>query len=270
MRVAIISDIHGNLAAFEAVLDHIATQQVDQVVINGDIINTGPDSLACLELAYRTGYPMLAGNHERYIHDFDQPSRALDWTGDIWRPSLWTAEQLGAERRAALHDLPTSLQVDADLLIVHASLRHDQDSVFAATPNRELNAMFPGDPPRTIVRSHNHMPQFRPWGLRMIVTTGAVGQPLDGNPWAKYALAERHADGWQIKHRVVPYDIEATVRRFRESGYLEWAAPVSRLYLREMAIGTHHIVPFIRLLTHWREHDPALSTSEAVRRFLDI
>lgn len=270
MRIAIISDIHGNLPAFEAVLEHIATQRVDQVVINGDILNTGPDSLACLELAYSTGYPIVAGNHERYIRDFDLPERPAEWSSDIWRPSLWTVEQLGPERRAALHGLPLSLRVDDDLLIVHASLRHDQDSVFAATPGRELAAMFPGQPPRTIVRSHNHIPQFKPWGERMIVTTGAVGQSLDGNPWAKYALAERGPAGWQVKHRVVPYDVEATVRRFRESGYLEWAAPVSRLYLREMALGTHHIVPFVRLLALWREADPDLSTAAAVSRFLEL
>ncbi len=270
MRVAIISDIHGNLPAFEAVLDHIATQSVDQVVINGDIINTGPDSLGCLELAYRSGHQLIAGNHERYVRDFDQPERAAEWSGDIWRPSLWTVEQLGSERRAALHDLATSVQVDADLLIVHASLRHDQDSIFATTPNRDLAQMFPGAPPRTIVRSHNHIPQFRPWGERMIVTTGAVGQSLDGNPWAKYVLAERRAAGWEIKHRVVPYDVEATARRFHETGYLEWAGPVARLYLREMVTGSHQIVPFIRMLSLWREADPTLSTAQALQRFLDV
>lgn len=270
MRIAIISDIHGNLPAFEAVLDHIATQAVDQVVINGDIINTGPDSLACLELAYRTGYPLVAGNHERYIRDFDRPDRPTEWDSDIWKPSLWSVQQLGTERRAALHALPASLQVDADLVIVHASLRHDQDSVFATTSRHELAQMFPGDPPRTIVRSHNHIPQFRPWGERMIVTTGAVGQSLDGNPWAKYALAERRTNGWVVNHCLVPYDVEATVRRFHESGYLEWAAPVSRLYLREMLTGTHQIVPFIRLFTAWHTADPTLSTVQAIQRFLNF
>lgn len=268
MRVAVISDIHGNLPAFEAVLEDLAARQVDQVIINGDVINTGPDSAACLDLAWRLGHPFVGGNHERYIRDFDRPDRPEEWSGDIWRPSLWTAEQLGPERRRALAGLPLAHQVDDELVVVHASLRHDQDSVFAYTPGRELALMFPGDPPPTIIRSHNHIPQFRPWGRRVIVTTGAVGQALDGNPWAKYAIAERGRDGWEVRHRIVQYDVQAAARRFRDSGYLEWAAPASHLYLREVVTGTHQIVPFVRMLALWRAEEPALATDEALRRFL--
>lgn len=269
MRIAIISDIHGNLQAFEAVLDDIAKQTFDQVVINGDIINTCPDSLACLELAYATGFVIVAGNHERYIRDFDAPERAPEWESPLWRPSLWTAEQLGPEQRARLHTLPNSYALD-DLLITHASLRHDQDSLFSWTPGRDVAAMFPGDIPPTIIRSHNHIPQFRPWNGRLIVSTGAVGQPLDGNPWAKYAVAERRADGWVVKHRMIPYDVDAAIRRFADSGYLEWAAPMARLYMREVLLGTHHIVPFVRLYERWRGVEPELDAAEALRRFFEL
>ena len=269
MRLAVISDIHGNLAAFEAVLEDITQQRVDQVVINGDIINTGPDSLACLELAYNTGFALVAGNHERYIRDFDAPDRPEEWQSDLWRPSLWTAQQLGVERRAALHKLAWSYERE-DVLIVHASVRHDQDSLFGWTHEDELAAMFPGDLPSLIIRSHNHIPQFRPWGQRLIVSSGAVGQSLDGSPWAKYVIAEQRNNKWLVEHRTVAYDIEATVQRFQQSGYLEWAAPMSRLYLREVMFGTHHIVPFVRMWSLWREHEPTLSIDQAVERFLAI
>ncbi len=270
MRVAVISDIHGNLAAFEAVLADIEARHIDLVVINGDIINTGPDSLACLELAYQTGFPIVGGNHERYIRDFDRPDRPEEWGSELWKPSLWTVNQLGPERRQQLHHLAPAYEIADELLIVHASTRHDQDSLFGWTPERELHHMFPDDPPNLIIRSHNHIPQYRPWGDRLIVTTGAVGQPLDGSPWAKYTLAERTSSGWSVRHKTVPYDIDATIRRFSQSGYLEWAAPISRLYMREVLLGTHHIVPFVRLWSAWRSDEPLLSAETAVQRFLEL
>lgn len=268
MRIAILSDIHSNLAAFEAVLADLQGQAVDHVVINGDVINGGPDPRECLDLARATGYTLLAGNHERYIRDYDLPVRPPEWASDLWKPSLWTVNQFSQAERAALHNLATTYHTD-DLLVVHASPRHDQDSVFAITPQRELAAMFV-DTPQTIIRSHNHIPQFRPWDGRMIVTTGAVGQPLDGNPWAKYAIAERKPQGWRVKHRVVMYDIETTVKRFHSSGYYEAAYPMSRLYLREVQLGTHHVVPFLRLHQQWLKADPQLSSEQAVKRFLEL
>lgn len=269
MRIAIISDIHSNLAAFEAVLDHIQTQHVDRVIINGDVINAGPDAVACLELAYRTGHLFVAGNHERYIRDFDKPNRPPEWDSDDWKPSLWTVQQLGLERRKQLHDLAWSFEHEG-LLVVHASLRHDQDSIFAPTPMREIAGMFHETAAQTIVRSHNHIPQYRPWHERMIVTTGAVGQPLDGNPWAKYAIAEQHEHGWFVKHRVVPYDTEATRRSFHASGFYDFAYPMSRLYLREVMVGTHHVVPFLRFLHEWRNEDPTITSAQAMQRFMEI
>lgn len=270
MRLAIISDIHSNLAAFEAVLEDVARRKVDQVVINGDIINGGPDPVACLELAYRTGFPIVAGNHERYIRDFDAPDRPPEWGGDLWKPSRWTADQLGSERRAALHGLPNRFTIDSEVLVVHASVRADKDSVFSWTDERELPLMFPAEPPALIIRSHNHIPQFRPWGQRLIVTSGAVGQPLDGNPLAKYVLARRSSSGWQVRHQLVEYDVAHTLRRFHDSGLLEFARPLAQLYAREVQLGTHHMVPFLRLLAGWQLAEPELDATTAVRRFMHV
>ncbi|HQC65046.1 MAG TPA: metallophosphoesterase, partial [Anaerolineaceae bacterium] len=67
MRVAVLSDVHGNLAAFEAALADARAQSPDQIILAGDYINGGPDSQACLHLALNSGLVALRGNHERYV-----------------------------------------------------------------------------------------------------------------------------------------------------------------------------------------------------------
>jgi hypothetical protein len=88
------------------------------------------------------------------------------------------------------------------------------------------------------------------------VSVGAAGLALSGRPEAQWALLSRHRDGWRVRHASEPYDVAATLRRFDESGYLEVAGPIGRLYRREMATGTHQLVPFLRFEQAWRAEHP--------------
>ena len=73
MRLAVLTDIHGNLAALNAVLEHISTQNVDQIVVAGDTVNVLPDSSACWDLVMSLDCTVLRGNHERYLFDYGTP-----------------------------------------------------------------------------------------------------------------------------------------------------------------------------------------------------
>src|SRR6266545_5340154 len=154
MRIAVLADIHGNLAAFEAALDHVTRQRVDQVVIAGDIVVGSPDSAACWRLAQGLGCPILRGNHERYVAHYGTPSAAPEWSTERFAPVQWAAPLADDERRA-IAQLPLRLSLPdlPDLLIVHASLRSDHDGVMAYTSDEQLAAMFPGVRERVIVRA---------------------------------------------------------------------------------------------------------------------
>jgi hypothetical protein len=126
--------------------------------------------------------------------------------------------------------------------------------------------MFAGVSERTIIRAHNHTCQVRLWGDRQIVTTGSVGLPLDGNPTAQYLILERDGRGWQFEHQSVPYDMDAALRRFDETGYMADVGPMAHLFRREVATAAHHMVPFLRAYARWHRED--LSLARAVERFL--
>lgn len=275
MRIALIADIHGNLAALEAVLAEIGTLQPDRLIVAGDVVDGGPDTGACWRRVKALGVPVIRGNHERYIFDYGTPRADPAWSSPQFAPLRVARAELSAAEIAELAALPTLWRDPdhPDLLVVHASLRSDNDSIFPYTPDAQIDPMFEGMNPavRLIVRGHNHACSTREWAGRRIVTTGSTGLPQDGNPAAQFLLLEKRADGvWHARHRAVRYDVGATLRRFRESGYLDKAGPLGRLFYREMETGTHQVVPFLRFYGASRARGAQWTLEETLRRFYDV
>lgn len=279
MRLAILADIHGNLPALEAALAEIETSRPDVVIVAGDVVDGGPDSGACWRRVKTLGGVVLRGNHERYLFDYGTPRADPAWSSPQFAPLRLARSELTEDELAELAALPTSwaLPEFPDLLVVHASLRCDNDSIFPYTPDTQIDPMFEGIDPavRVIVRGHNHFCSTREWRGRRIVTTGSIGLPQDGNPAAQFLVLEhdpgaRGESAWRVRHRAVRYDIGATLRRFRESGYLERAGPLGRLFYREMETGTHQVVPFLRFYGAARGRGVQWTLEETLERFFEV
>ncbi|RIK42725.1 MAG: metallophosphoesterase [Chloroflexi bacterium] len=271
MRIAVLSDIHGNLPAFEAALAHVRRQGVDRLVIAGDLINGAPDSRACWDLAQTLDCVILRGNHERYVYDFDSPTAPPLWHSERFAPVRWTVAQFSAEERRLLAGLPLTYRLPdtPNLLITHASPQRDNDSVQPYTPEEILAQFFAEVEERMIVRGHDHWSMVRLWDGRTVVTAGSVGMTLDEHPTARYVLLEHKGKDWHFCHHAVPYDVDAVVERFHSSGYLDEAGPMARLLLREIATASPHIVPFLRLYERW-EQQGAISLAAAVERYFRV
>jgi predicted phosphodiesterase len=269
MRLAILCDIHGSLPAFEAALEHAARQQVDQLIIAGDVVTGAPDSAACWQRARGLGCPILRGNQERYLFHFRDPEAPALWRTDQFAPVHWALAQFGPDQLQEMGRLPLTLRLPEapGLLLVHASARNDHDSIHPYTSEEQLAPMFAGEAAELIVRGHNHVPFVRQWAGGLIATAGSVGMPLDGNPTAQYLLLEHRQSGWFIAHQSVPYDHQAALRRFDVTGYLEATGPMGRLFFREVATAAHLVVPFLRAYHRWNQETP-LSLDQAVDRFL--
>lgn len=268
MRIGILADIHGNLPAFEATIEHLRHQRVDQIIIAGDVVIGSPDSAACWQLAQELGCPIIRGNHERYISHHGTNEGSSHWDDQQFAPLRWAAEQFEPTTREEIARLPLYLRLpDApDLLIVHASLRADRDTVYAHTPDEEVAAMFPGVTERVIVRAHNHFAQTRLWRGHSIVTAGSVGLSLDCEPTAKYMIMERKNGEWRWHHYAVEYDLDAALRRFHETGYLDATGPIGRLYMREVATASYQIVPFLKAYQRWNKTN-SITLEDAFQRW---
>ncbi len=269
MKIAVMADIHGNLPAFEAALADYKRQSADLLVIAGDVVNGAPDSAECWKLADSLGVPIIRGNHERYVGLYGTEGAPAEWSSDRFGPVKWSSAQFSQAEKQRLAGLPLDLKLPEypELFFCHSSVRSDSDAIAPYTAEAELDAMFPGVTAPLIIRGHNHAPAIRFWRNRRIITTGSVGLTFDGIPTAQYVLLTHSGGGWSSEHRSVEYDIEAALARFHETGYLTDGGPMARLFYREVATASFHIVPFLRAYRRWSAEED-ITLEAAVDRFL--
>ena len=228
MRYAILADIHGNLAAFKAVLQDIEERGgAEQLWCLGDIVGYGPDPAECIALLCQYNHLCVAGNH-----DWAAIGRVdiSDFNPDAAEACRWTARQLSSEDVRYLENLPLTLSRD-DFTIVHGSPREPIWEYVISTESAGANFQF--FETRFCLIGHSHLPvvfenvgqrcvlmglpaELKLGENRLIINPGGVGQPRDGDPRAAYAIYD--AGAATIYHYRITYDIEATQQRMVEHG----------------------------------------------------
>lgn len=269
VRIAVLSDVHGNLPAFEAALARVRELAPDVIVFGGDIVVGSPDSRACWDLAMSYHAPFVRGNHERYVTQRDLPNPPAELDLERFGPVRWAANQFTRAERDQMAALPLTYRHPdlPDILFCHGSPRSDNDIMVAHTPESNLATMLEGIEETIIIRGHTHVAQTRVWQGKMIVTSGSVGLPLDHFRTAQFLLLERRKGVWETLHEGVPYDVDQAVKRFYDSGYLDIAGPAARLFLREVVTASYHWVPFMKAYSKWSP-DGAMPMNVAIERFL--
>ena len=204
-RVCVLSDVHGNVYALEAVLRDVRGLGCDALVVAGDLAAHGPAPAETVDLLAGLDALIIRGNTDRYLAEGEGSSpRGRD-------PALaaslrWTRELLGEERLRFLGRLPTSASVDG-CLVVHASPGDDERGIWPDTPDEEVQAhSWQG----TLLCGHTHHPFHRDVPGGQVVNAGSVGWPLDGDRRPSYAVLERGPGGhelpWRVSLRRVDYD----------------------------------------------------------------
>jgi diadenosine tetraphosphatase ApaH/serine/threonine PP2A family protein phosphatase len=227
--IAIISDIHGNLEALEAVLDDIYAKNITDIICLGDIIGYGPNPLECVDLSYNFNKVIL-GNHEEAILfgavGFNPKAKlAIDWTRDQLNRQIDDKDMM-RKRWNFLGEMQTSID-EGDLLWVHGSPREPTREYLFQTDVRDDVKMRKNfeHVKRISFCGHTHSPGiFTPSGFKSpsdvfnvyligeekaIINIGSVGQPRDGDVRACYVTF----DGKSIVFRRVDYDVDKTVEK---------------------------------------------------------
>ncbi|MBN1287981.1 MAG: metallophosphoesterase family protein [Anaerolineae bacterium] len=269
-RLAILADIHGNLAALEAVLDDAAAHDIDYMIAAGDIVNWGPSSAAVLERLARVGCAMLRGNNEYYLLDYNTPRAPDKWNGYVMLP--WLHAQLNGAwhwRIAAWPDQVSLRYPDAPpVRIEHGWPGNPWYSIFPQTPDAEIEEKLAaaGVEETTFICAHTHLPLDRRVGRWHILNPGSVGLPLDGIPGiATYMLVEGTPDGWEPAWRRAPFDIEKTLAALAQSGLVEACGLEGELVIEEFQTARLRLSVF----HEWRRrtHPDAPLSPELVEQF---
>jgi putative phosphoesterase len=221
-RFAVVSDVHGNLTALEAVVADLRRRGIDRVVHAGDLAFAGAQPAEVVDRIRELGWPGIVGNTDEMLWrpelQAEQEARAPKLR-EMLRVffeeyAAATAERLADERIAWLRELPAELRVD-DVVLVHASPGDLWRAPMADASDDDLAEVYGGSSAPVAVYGHIHVPFVRSIGALTVANSGAVGSPFDGDPRASYLLVE---DGVPPVVRV-SYDVEHEAAVLRALGY---------------------------------------------------
>ncbi|MDF2631069.1 MAG: phosphodiesterase [Symbiobacteriaceae bacterium] len=222
MRLAVISDMHGNGIAFEAVITDLKRQSPDAVLCLGDVTMRGPQPAECVAMLRALG-PMavVKGNQEHLLTRFPWPGyNAAVPLHELHRRAVeYDRARLSAADQVWLGALPESLTltfagVQAELH--HAAPGDMHRSLFPWASVDELSALRTDGATRLILVGHIHQPFVRQAHGVQIVNAGSVGYPFDGDPRASYAIIDIDGNSLGAQIRRVPYDIESAIADARD------------------------------------------------------
>ena len=219
MRVAIISDIHGNQLAFEAVLRDLAEQTgIDQTVIAGDLCLNGPRPRQALEMVQELRCPVIQGNVDAEIVN-GAPDKGAKKRTTV----SWTREEIGQAGIDYLADLPFSQRIagpEDDLLIVHANPLNLDEAIFPNAPDGDLERLLGGldEDVGALAFGHLHIAYTRRWRHLLLADVASCGLPRDEDLRAAYGILTSQDGAWQAEIRRVPYDVETMVKQIKTCG----------------------------------------------------
>jgi putative phosphoesterase len=233
LRVAVISDIHGNLTALRAVLPAVK-DEADKVVCLGDVAATGPQPHETINLLRDLGYPCVMGNTDESIlrnepDDFGSMKAPEVELRRMQALDRWTRSQITSSDRKFLSTFKPTVTLRRrtfSLLCYHGSPRSNTEGILPTTPKEDLSEAFAGHTATIFAGGHTHAQMVRRWRNATIINPGSVGLPFESdaagrtrNPaWAEYAIVTFEGHELKLELRRVRYNLSTLTRAVRSSG----------------------------------------------------
>ncbi len=218
MRIAVLSDIHGNLVALDACLADLKAQGgADAIVAAGDLCLDGPKPKKVLQRLEEIGAQMIRGNTDRFLADPGEESFE-----PLEREQLeWTRRDLGEKYVQSLAELPFAIRIGDDgneLLVVHANPSNDHEHLWPDADEATLQRLIGDDRAMAIAFGHLHLPYVRVWRAKLLANVASAGLPKDGDARACYAIFTERPGGWEVKHRRVDFDVKKVATQLATCG----------------------------------------------------
>jgi len=274
MKIAVISDIHGNVPALEAVLEDIQRWQPDKLVVNGDVINRGPCSLKVLEMLHSCSEDKIyiKGNHEDFvIFTKENPVLEHEYNYHLRCFAQWTAEQVGQNWLDTIaswrdnYDISTS-RLEHTIHITHGSRMGNRDGIHVKLSEEELKnkQVHHSD---VFISSHTHLPMTKYLDQTLVMNSGSVGQPLDGDERSAYARLYLENEVLVGEIARVKYDKEQAEKDFYDSGFMEHGGPICKLIFLEHKYNKRFVGPFMNRFLDGI-NSKAISVVDAVEEYI--
>ncbi len=240
MRIALIADIHGNLVAFNTILDDIAHEGVDRIVCLGDVAAFGPQPEEVVARLREIGCPVVMGDADTTLLTPEAPA-ADELFRHLQEIDTWALARLSPTDRAYIAAFQSTLSIpldgdhgDASLLCYHGSPLSFKDPIRSTTSDDELARMLAGFDAHIYAGGHTHIQLLRRYGTALVLNPGSVGLAYDRTPapgvsvrnppWGEYGILSVAGSSLSVDLRRVPFDVAAFKRaaREKEMPYAEW------------------------------------------------
>jgi predicted phosphodiesterase len=231
MRVAFVSDVHGNLPALEGVLAELARRgPFDTTVGGGDYVFGGAYPGECLAEIRRSGWPCVRGNTDEWVVEAatngSVPAQGYEpeqaHTAALRAVDAWAADRLDDDDIAFLESLPLDWRATGPsgqtLAFVHATPWSTHPVVMPDADEATAQRMLDAAGTDVLLYGHIHIAYVRRVGAHTLACVGSVGMPFDGDPRSCFLIATDEGGGWQLEHVRVPYDRDAYVATLLASG----------------------------------------------------
>jgi putative phosphoesterase len=224
-RVAVITDIHGNLPALRAALGRIDELGIEEIYCGGDLVGYGPHPNEVCALIQERAIPTIYGNYDYAIaRDLEDCGCAYVTPHDreLGQQSVaWTLANTDQASKDFMRGLPFDVHFpvgDQDVHLVHGSPRKVNEYLFEDKPARLYERLAAAEADQVLVFGHTHKPWIHTYGGVLFVNCGSVGKPKDGDSRAAFATLEASGTGVLASIERVPYDAEAVAREVAAAG----------------------------------------------------
>jgi putative phosphoesterase len=224
-RIAVLTDVHGNLPALEATLARVEKLGVERVCCGGDLVGYGPHPNEVCALIEDRAIPTIYGNYDYAIaRDLDDCGCAYVTQHDreLGQQSIaWTLEHTGRRAKDFMRGLPFDLRLevgDYAVHLVHGSPRKVNEYLFEDKPASLYERLAAAEQSDVLVFGHTHKPWVAEFGGVLFINCGSVGKPKDGDPRAAFAVLEDAGDRIDVTIERVDYDAREVAEQVRAAG----------------------------------------------------
>ena len=231
MKIAVISDIHGNIQALEAVLENIKKENCEKIFCLGDLAMAGPSPNEAIEkikeLSLNANFELIQGNTDEYLGKNSDEMHATIAKANPIMANAYADDRkiISKENLEFLKNLPTQKELEINgikLLLVHGSPRKNTENIFPELPLEKVEEMLDGVDADLIFCGHTHQPcGYQTNTKQTVVNVGSVGRPLNEFPKACYLLLEimENSSEFYIEHKLINYDKEKAANILKQRGF---------------------------------------------------
>lgn len=229
MKIAIISDIHGNIQALNAVLADINAEKCDKIVCLGDLAMAGPQPSLCvdrfIDMVKSGGITSIQGNTDQYISNYSEELfNIIKEKAPIMANALkCDVAELSPEQIDFLKNLPATLSETIDgvkILFVHGSPRRNDENIMPNMPLEEVEAMLNNVEADIVFCGHTHIPcGYQTNSNKTFVNVGSVGRPFTPEPNSCYAILSTDNGEFNVEHKFVKYDNASAAKILADRGF---------------------------------------------------